>query len=435
MTDAHDESKLDGLARSIDALFGDRGAGGGDRSKDPSGSSEEGYDPSPDDVGDAAGSDAAGEHETEPDPFLTLEGEEPASAADPEVQWEPVEHEPAQPEGDGPARADPEALREALDRFLASPPLEREGQAREIREIVAALKAANAFDALADAVERIVREAGDDEAALALMDLMVTPGVATRLVARLGVARDESRRAELIRVCRAVGLEMAMALADALSDTSDRFARRTFMDAMVAMGPTAVVVLETMLEDPRWFVVRNAVDILGEVGGERAAELVTSALAHTDARVRREALLALAKLHVEDAGMLVAGMLEDPDPDVRTAAAVAAGELGVERALKPLLTLLDDTDDQEFVVAALGALGKLGDPGAVQNIERLAVGSFFKKPPADVRIAAYRALHRIGTPRARSLLQEASEDKDPQVRAAVRELLEHDREETALTEG
>ena len=47
----------------------------------------------------------------------------------------------------------------------------------------------------------------------------------------------------------------------------------------------------------------------------------------------------------------------------------------------------------------------------------------FAKPHTDVRIAAYQALSHIGTPHARRLLNQAASDKDPEVKAAVKELL------------
>ena len=131
----------------------------------------------------------------------------------------------------------------------------------------------------------------------------------------------------------------------------------------------------------------------------------------------------MAKLGGEDAGMLVYGMLEDPDPDARLAAAMAAGELKVERALKPLLGILDSESDESVTVAILQALGKLGDPGAVNSIEKRATVSFFSKSPLDVRIAAYRALYSIGTPHAKRLINQAVDDKDPDVKAAVRDMI------------
>jgi HEAT repeat protein len=392
MSPSEPKKELSGLARSIDALFGG-----------PPGES-----------GPADGPVAAGDDDSGP--------AAPAPRAE-EMVWEEVEV------GTPPARraenADPQALRDAVTAFLEADPLAREGKGRTVRDAAAALREANALDVLADSVERLALGAGDppDEACIAMAQSLLTPTVASRIAAYLGNQRDEERRNELVAVAKLLGSEMALAISDALSATQDRYARRTFLDVMVALGPSAMPVVEKMAEDSRWFVVRNALAILGDVGGERPVELIISTLAHTDARVRREALLALAKVGGEDAGMLVYGMIEDPDPDVRLAAAMAAGTLKVERALRPLLALLEEESDPDVVGGVLRALGQLGDPGAVNAIEKRAVGSFFSRPPTDVRIAAYRALHNIGTPHAKSLLVQAADDKDPAVRGAVRQLM------------
>ena len=398
MSSTDENKELNGLARSIDALFNE---GDGDESAEaPIESVEEPAEEAATGESDAADADS------------------PPAGQD--MVWEEVET--ARPPT---VDADPDALEQAVTIFLASDPMAREGQGRALREQALALREANALDPLAQAVERLALQAGDpvDEACIAMAQVLVSPGVASRLVAMLGAAREEDRRSELMIVCRRVGHEMALAVADALSDTTDRFARRTFLECMVSMDQIGMDVVEEMAEDGRWFVVRNALAILGEVGGERAIELIIATLAHTDARVRREALLALAKVGGDDAGMLVYGMLEDSDPEVRRAAAMAAGALKVERALRPLLGILEDEDDADVSVGILRALGQLGDPGAVQAIEKRAVGSFFSRPSPEVRIAAYRALLNIGTPHAKKLLQDAVDDKDTEVRNAVRQLM------------
>ena len=216
---------------------------------------------------------------------------------------------------------------------------------------------------------------------------------------------------------------MAVAIRDDLAESTDRLARRIHFDALIQMGDASRDVIEGMAIDENRFLVRNAIAILGEIGGERAVELVTSALANPDARVRREALLSLAKLGDENVGQLVVGFLDDTDSDVRMAAAVAAGELKVDRALRRLISLLDGSKDPDQCLPLIRSLGQLGDPGAVVSIEKHAVPSLFSKPRADVRINAYRALNAIGTPRARKLLNQAISDKDVEVRAAVKDLL------------
>jgi len=189
------------------------------------------------------------------------------------------------------------------------------------------------------------------------------------------------------------------------------------------MGPAALPAVEAIMDDPRWFVVRNGIRVLREIGGARAVASITGALGRPEPKLRREALLALARIGGEDAGMLAYGMLEDPDASVRAAAAVAVGRTRLERAVRPLIRLLHEEDDLEVLVEALRALGELGDPGAVQAIERHATGSFLRRPPPELRIAAYGALHRIGTPRARRLLNQAVDDRSPEVRSEARRLL------------
>jgi HEAT repeat protein len=345
----------------------------------------------------------------------------PASAAREEVVWE--EADP--PRRIGSPEADPAAFAEALDSFLARDPLEREGLAVEVRAHAAALREAGRLDPLADAVERLATAPSDsrDPAVSAMAWKLLTPAVASRIALRIGAAEGE-RRARLLEAARTLGREMALALFDALREATDRSSRRAYGTALAELGTEAVPVLDEMLEDGRWFVVRDAVAVLGRMDGGVARERVTVQLAHPDARVRREALLAVARAADADAGTLVYGMIQDPDRDVRLAAAMAAGTLGVERAVRPLLALLDQEAEEAVQVGLLDSLGRLGDPGAVPAIEKRALGSFFSRPSTPVRVAAFEALGRIGTPRARALLERAAEEeRDPETRTAVRRLV------------
>lgn len=324
-----------------------------------------------------------------------------------------------------------------VERYLEADADGRADLEEEVREAAEEAWRVGEVDLVAEAVERLALdgeagpgalgpgEPGSEEAeSLTLARELVLPGVASKLAIHLGAAREEEARERMIRATAALGGEMATVLSEALAQTDERAARRTYVDAMIALGEDGRAEAERMVDDPRWFVVRNGVAILGGVGTESDVQHLTSHLAHEDARVRRETVRSLARIGGDDAGLLLLGMVDDADPDVRASVATALGALGVEKAVKPLLQRLEKEEEQKVQVQILRALGALGDPGAVTAIEKRAVGSFFSRSPVPVRVAAYRALASIGTPHAMDLLEAALDDKDEDVRTIARSLLD-----------
>jgi hypothetical protein len=382
----------------------------------------------------------------EPEPLLDFAPPaeaEPAVGLEPVAEMEPVaelvgpvaeldivtgspvaEPVPMEPPPVAPERDDPAALRRAVDAYVAGEPDARS----QVESLAAGLRDRLALDPLADAVETLVREAGDppDPRVLELAGAVINPAVASRLVQRMGQDPERANREQSFALCRRMGRPMANALKGALTGALDRDVRRVYHDALISMGDVSRPVIEGMVQDDNRFLVRDGVAILGEIGGPRAVELVTSALADTDTRVRSEALVALGKLGDEKSGQLVLASLEDPDSSVRFAAAQASGQLGLARALRPLLHMLEGEGDPDKCIVLLRALGEIGDPGAVHAIEKHAVPTMFSKPRTEVRVAAYRALHQIGTPRARDLIKQTLHDKDPVIRVALKDLTRGD---------
>jgi len=254
---------------------------------------------------------------------------------------------------------------------------------------------------------------------------LAKPAVASHLVGRLGRSKNEAERAGLIRLLSRIGQEGAVALSDALGEARHRSQRRAFMDALRAMGPYGLERAQRMVEDPRWYVVRNGAALLGDLGGEGAVSYLTVILANGDPRVRKESVLSLAKVGGGDAEMLLIGMLGDSDPDVRTATCRALGSMKSTRAVKALVgTLKDESPDVQ--IEGLRALGQIGDPGVVRTIEKRAFGGILSRPSTEIRIAAFRALAGIGTFGALRLLEKGSKDSDPAVRTVVKALLGKD---------
>lgn len=315
------------------------------------------------------------------------------------------------------------ALEAAVSQYLRATSEQRPEFADALRAAVKEARAANALAGLARAMNALLVQPVPDPEAETLADEFMNAATQMSMALRLGSVRDERERADLVHAYAKLGDPMAAAIADALTETDDRLARKTYVSALVALGQSGLRVVEEMLDDSRWFVARNGVAVLGEVGGDTAIGHLTGTLAQEDARVRRETVLSLAKIGGEDASLLVVGMLNDSDPDVRATAARAVSVLKVERAHRPLMDILEEGDEDAVIEQVIRALGQLGDPSAVALIEKKAVGSFFSKSPMEIRLAALSALGAIGTPHAMSVVESAEGDKDPKIRALVHQVL------------
>jgi len=89
---------------------------------------------------------------------------------------------------------------------------------------------------------------------------------------------------------------------------------------------------------------------------------------------------------------------EEQDAAVRIIAAGALGRIGDPRAVEPLIKLLGDKDADARKQAAV-ALGRIGDPRSVEALIKL-----LEDKDGDIRKQAGDALGRIGTPRTVELL-------------------------------
>jgi HEAT repeat protein len=299
---------------------------------------------------------------------------------------------------------------------------------RALDEAIAAARQTPASPAIADAVETLLRFGARDESALHRARALVTHGVAALLVGRLSQIEDEARRARLVQRLPELGHEVRTAALEALRSPPpggevDGGLDRGALRLVASLVDTTPDMLDELVEDPDWRVVRAAVKITADRGGDRSLQILTLALAHDHPRVRRQAVSALRKLGGGEAGELALGMLQDRDRSVRAEAARAVGDLNVSRGLQPLRERIDAEDHPEALVAIVRALGALGDPAAVPELERCAKGVFLGGSDLEVRMAALRALHQIGTPQALRLLEVARDDRSPEIRGLVSSLV------------
>ena len=413
-----DERELSEIGRSIDSLF-TQVEELEEAATDPSDSAAEPQSEV------AATPEVGGQPDADTDLDVTPELGPLSQAGEAPVEPEPraVEPEPTPVEPEPTQSEIGRVLSEATSDYLQAPVGERGEVESALRSAVEAARSTHALDEIASTVDILLLQAAWDEDVEKLVGELIDGDVSAQMAVRLGRLQVEEERRRLIQAYATLGDPVAEAIADALTDTEDRLARKTYVAALGAFGSAGAHAVEKMLQDSRWFVVRNGVAVLGVVAGPSAIEHLTASLANEHAGVRRETVRSLAKVGGENAGLLVTSMLGDSDPEVRVAAARAVAALKPERAFKPLMEILKQGDEEEVIEQVLRALGGLADATAVSEIEKRVKVSMFSSPPTGVRIAGLSALAAIGTPRAVSLVEKAKGDKDPEISSAAQQLL------------
>jgi HEAT repeat protein len=124
--------------------------------------------------------------------------------------------------------------------------------------------------------------------------------------------------------------------------------------------------------------------------------------------------------------------LKRNNPQTRGYAANALGMIGAKQAFEPILTLLEAESDFNTKLSLIDALGKIGDPRAVNVLLRYLQAPEQQNRGWLIRITA-NALGRIGTAAVLQPLREVLEsDSDWFARLGAAEGLGHLREEGAI---
>ena len=246
-----------------------------------------------------------------------------------------------------------------------------------------------------------------------------------RAVATL-IPKKPERKQQYFEVLERTGEEGADALIEQITQAQTSDDRKTLFEVLVEL-PNAVPALVRMLGDSRWFVVRNAADLLGEMVATRAEEALVALLRHSDDRVRRSATNALLKLGTPNAFKGIYDAVSDTSPEVRMQAAVAIATKKDGRTSATLIRAIEDEADADVQLAMIAALGRVATADAVQKLVKMAEpeGRLFRKKATNIRVAAVQALGDAKTAAALTALKELIGDKEKDVRETATRALAH----------
>ena len=184
-----------------------------------------------------------------------------------------------------------------------------------------------------------------------------------------------------------------------------------FVEAVVKMGRLAVPTLINELSDTELQTRVHAATVLGRIGDAAAVEPLIRTLSDPDRRVVRAAVWSLGLLKDTKATESLLDLWQKQDISDKPMIASALGQIGDKRASAPIMAALEECVSQAqqtgnwdmnswAMRVYAGALGQIGDPGAVPLLKKMLIAGPQKtkasKPLYFVAEEAAKALRSLG---------------------------------------
>ena len=228
------------------------------------------------------------------------------------------------------------------------------------------------------------------------------------------------------RLTEALGAGARRNLLVALTDEGNRSRRRRLFDFITSLGPVIVPEVTGLLTDSRWYVVRNMIVMLRSVNDKTSLPEIRKLSQHPDLRVRMEAIKSLFTLDTGVSSELLENVIHDADPKVAETAVALVGNYGIKEGIQPLLRILQGSDfwrrRRSLRVKAIRALGELGDPIVLPDLERFFREPFFLWPAREERFAAWESLSGYPPEERSEFVERGMASREAQVRQICSQL-------------
>ena len=252
----------------------------------------------------------------------------------------------------------------------------------------------------------------------------------SQLQSILDSAKDETLD-DFSSLMSLLGRGVVSPLVDLLGNLEKIKARRFLCDVLVRIGREDVDNITSRLNDHRWYLVRNLIYILGNIGDKRVIKDLARFARHDSFQVRRAVFHALNGMGDPEADQLLLQFVSDSDYSNRMSAIKSLGKKKVRGALALLLKMLDSKDFQTKQLGEkkeiIEAIGSTGGESVVPKLRKLLQvnWSLFKDVKAEeTACCAAEALQKIGSLSASAALREGSRSKNKTIREACDKALE-----------
>lgn len=226
------------------------------------------------------------------------------------------------------------------------------------------------------------------------------------------------------------GWEAVSAVTDLLGELEHRSHREAICDYLAKVGKGHVEIISKGIFDRRWFVVRNTVSILIQIGGDKAFSYLEKAIEHEDCRVRIQVARGLSEYDDEKNVGLLTRLVWDDDELVKQTALQSILECSSAEKLKAITEIINDdrfpslgeSDREKLIIA----LSELGGEHAVSYLTSLITGWRFPNSRANEFYprVAFKALTNNMSEKAEKALLNLSRSWRTKIRRMARKALQ-----------
>lgn len=229
---------------------------------------------------------------------------------------------------------------------------------------------------------------------------------------------------------QALGSETVPGLMDIFSRDESAGGKRIVLNLLCIFGEPAVREAHKRLRDPRAYYVRNLLMFLRRAGNQTSISQIKPLLQHQNQAVRMEALNTLLKLKDPGAVKVLAEVIHSTDPDAAFQGVALAGQYRVREVVEDILSkfkraILFETDYAENE-ELIKALGEIGDPVAIHDLEKLARATWTLYPGSLMRMKEqlFESLERYPKESIAGLLKIGEQMESEKIRRTCRKLME-----------
>lgn len=192
--------------------------------------------------------------------------------------------------------------------------------------------------------------------------------------------------------------------------------RKLLINILSKLGADSVKIIgERILpDDERWYLVRNLVTILGNIKTEECVEYIKNALRHSDFRVRKEAVKALASIGGDQACEAIIEIYDEQEPEFKLFILKNIGATESGKAFEILSPIVEKSDrflrDIDWKLAAIESLSMLPFAESRIMLQKLAQtrSFFFRRRARKIAASAQDALIKLNSRMKKVVTNEGS---------------------------